>query len=288
MNRIKLLIFSCFISMLLLSSCNPLAVQGPEPAFIDIPELRFIHDPAQGSREHDIKYVEVFFENFSIGFYEIPAKISVIPTTDVSTLIIKPAYQRNGQQNEITVYPMMTWHVVDQTFETYETYEIIPEFKYDDLCVFDLLEGFESGNSLTYDLDNIDSTRLVRTTSTAKTGSYSGLMTSKNGEYIAVATEFLFLDLDNDGRPVFVELDYKNNSPFAIGLLGEGNGQQLEIFRWNQKPQSDWNKIYFDITPFIIQVPAKGYRLFFILDSTSSSGSDSELYIDNLKLIHIK
>jgi len=277
----------CSILLFAISSCNPLATQGPEPAFLNISAIEFIHDFEKGPRLHQIDHVEIFFENFSIGYYELPAEIAVIPTKEVSNLTIRPAIRENGGKNTITVYNMMTSYIVDQTFEAFETYEINPQVDYASNVVFDLVETFESSNSMTFDLDGIDSTMLVRTTKDANDGSYSGLLSSENGRDILVGSDFLFTDLDNDRRDVFIEFEYKNDIPFEIGMYAFGSGNSFEIpYIFTFPARAEWNKVYLNFTPAIFNIPAEGYRIF--LRTNSSSSFLSEVFIDNLKLLHIQ
>ena len=277
----------CSILLFAISSCNPLATQGPEPAFLNISAIEFIHDFEKGPRLHQIDHVEIFFENFSIGYYELPAEIAVIPTKEVSNLTIRPAIRENGGKNTITVYNMMTSYIVDQTFEAFETYEINPQVDYASNVVFDLVETFESSNSMTFDLDGIDSTMLVRTTKDANDGSYSGLLSSENGRDILVGSDFLFTDLDNDRRDVFIEFEYRNDIPFEIGMYAFGGGNSLEIpYIFTFPARAQWNKVYLNFTPAIFNIPSEGYRIF--LRTNSSSSFLSEVFIDNLKLLHIQ
>ena len=283
-ERIRLLLCLLFGTSLYFS-CNPLAVQGPEPAFIDIPSVEFTYPFEQGPPEQAIQFVEIFFENFSIGYYEIPASISVVPTMDISNITIKPAISENGVKNAVTVYDMMTWHIVDQKFTPFETYEIIPQFKYDPLVVFDLVETFESSNGITFDLDEIDSTTLVRTTVDSRNGNYAGLITSENGKNIAVASDFLFTEIRNS-REVFLEFDYRNNVNFIVGLAAFVGNENFKIPFYTVTKKDNWNKLYLDLSSITAEIPAEGYRIYFEMQSAPTS-PPSEIFIDNLKLLHI-
>ncbi len=273
--------FTCFI----LVSCNPFGIQGPEPAFLNIDEISIVHDFAEGPRNHRIDHVEIFFENFSIGFYELPVELALIPTQEISNLTIFPAIQLNGQVTEIVEYEMMTSYTVDQAFEIGETYTITPEFDYKESSIFDYVETFESGNSLNYDADEIDSTITVRSTDEAANGIYSCLVsTEKNGD-IYTATNFLFTGLINNNQNVFVEFNYKSNGPIEMGFIGEGNALALPIPFITLNPQSEWRKMYLDLTPLIIEVPAPGYRLYFRASGGTGENA-TEAYFDNIKILH--
>lgn len=268
-----------------LTSCNPFAVQGPEPAFININEATFIHDLDQGPRNHRIDYVEVFFENFSIGYYELPVELAVIPTLESSTITIFPAFQKNGQVTEITTYPLMTTYSLTQAFEVGEIYDITPEFDYLSTVVFDYVETFESGNSLNFDADEIDSTVTIRTNAEAANGTHSCLITTEENGEILTASNFLFTGLDNDGKDVYVEFNYKSTGSIVMGMQAEGNGLAFQIPFISLNAQSDWRKMYLDITPLIQSVPAEGYRLYFRSEG-GTGDSAKKTYIDNAKILH--
>ncbi len=269
----------------ILSSCNPFAIQGPEPAFIDINEPVFIHSLNEGTRQHRVTNVEVFFEGFSIGFYQLPAKIAVIPTMEVSEMQIFPAVQLNGDLTGILKYNAMTEYEVIQTFEIAETYSITPEFDYQDNMIFDYVEGFESGNSLNFDADEVDSTVTVRTSDEAAEGIHSCLISTEKNGFIAAATNFLFTGLLNGGQDVFVEFQYKADGPVVMGMRAEGNNNSQLIPFITLVEQSDWRKMYLDISPLVLQVPAEGYRLYFLTEGGEGEFAN-EVYVDNIKILH--
>lgn len=267
------------------SSCGLLSEQGPEAAFVEIPSLEFTHGPDKGPIDHSIKHVEIFFEEVSIGYYEIPVKLAVIPTQDESRIVIRPAINENGLVNAISSYIMMENYELTTTFNINEVYTIIPTFDYADNLIFDYVETFESGNSFEYDLDNIDSSRMLLTTEDARDGVTSGLLSGENAESIDAATDFVFTGLDNGGRDVFLEFSYKNNDDFIFGLVTFNTGQPDRVIPLiNLVRRDEWNKLYLDLTFVIQNNPAEGYRLFFKLDAADS---DSKVFIDNVKLLHI-
>lgn len=271
--------------VLMQSSCGLLSVQGPEAAFIEIPSIEFTHNAEKGPYDHNIKHIEVFFEGSSLGYYEVPLTLAVIPTMETSSLVIRPAIRENGKANGITNYIMMTNHTVTQKFEVDEFYTIIPQFDYAENLIFDYVETFESGNSIEFDLDNIDTSRMVRTQDEARNGASSGLLSGEIAEATRSATDFVFTDLDNGGRDVYLEMSYLNNDDFIFGLVAVNTGfPNQEIPLINLVDRDEWNKLYVKLTNIILNNPAEGYRLYYQLDASSST---SKVFIDNVKLLHI-
>lgn len=266
-----------------LSSCNPFAIQGPEPVFLDITEAEFTFDLEQGPRNQRVENVEIFFENFSIGFYELPAEIAIIPTQEISTLTIFPAIQKNGQTAEISTYDRMTTYTVEQSWEIGETYTITPEFEYKESTVFEYVETFENGNSFNFDADEIDTTNTIRTTEDSANGIYSLFISTEKGN-ITAANNFLFTGLVNNSKEVFVELNYKSTAIVEIGMIAEGNDISLPIPFFFLNSQSDWTKMYIDMTALFIEFPAPGYRLYLKMNGPEGENAE-EAYFDNIKIL---
>jgi hypothetical protein len=258
-------------------------VQGPQPVFLNISAADFNIDPTEGPTNQRIEHIEIFFENFSIGYYELPAELAIIPTQDVSKLTIFPAIQNNGQATEIKVYNRFNTYEIEQSWEVGETYEITPIFSYKETTIFDYVETFENGNSFNYDADEIDSTNTIWSLDDSANGNYSCHISTENGN-ITAATNFLFTSFVNDNKELFVELNYKSTDFVEIGMIAEGNNLALPIPFFFLNPQSDWRKIYLEMTPLFIEYPAPGYRLYLKMQGASGDSAE-EAYFDNIKIL---
>jgi len=93
-------------------------------------------------------------------------------------------------------------------------------------------------------------------------------------------------------REVWLELHYRNDIPFTLWLLGSSNGgseilQPIYQFSENE----NWNKIYFNLTEFIIKLNENDYSLLFRAnlprDNNGNYTQDSgTVRIDNIRLVH--
>lgn len=271
----------------LFQSCSFFEIQGPKPAYLNIDTLEFNYGPEFGSDKQDIKHVEVFFENFSVGFYELPVRIAVIPTKEKSNLSIFPAIDVNGFKKQIVRYDMMQKYSIDQKFEVGETYTVNPVFTYSDAVEIDYVENFENGNSFNFNLDQVDSTFSKRVTGDAATGNYAVKIESKTGEYIAVATEAVFKEWTSEAPKVFVEMDFKADEPFRLGLVDVSSGTDIKLPFITLNAKGTWEKIYLDVSKVIIDNKGTSYRLYVDFGGQGSFG-EASLLLDNIKILHIQ
>ncbi len=278
---LKVSLLSIFIACFF--SCNPFGIQGPEPVFLNITEPEFVFDLEKGPRNQRIQSVEVFFENFSIGFYELPAEIAIIPTQEISSLTIFPAIQRNGQITEFTPYTRMREVTIERNWVIGETYDITPQFDYKESTIFDYVETFEDGNSFNFDGDDIDSTITERVDTYAADGNFSCKLSTERGD-INAATNFLFTGLSNDNKDVFMELNYKSDAVVEVGVRLETTNESLDIPFIFLDSQSDWRKVYLDLSPLFAQFPAPGYRFYLSMEGPSGENA-REAFFDNIKVL---
>lgn len=270
-----------------LTQCSLLELDGPMPAFIEISDLQFEHGLNEGPPTHNIKHVEVFFENKSLGYYELPIKLAIIPTLEKSTLVIKPAIRENGQKNFITTYVLMTNYSITQTFETNKVYPIKPVFQYLPNVKVPFLETFEDTNDFIFNVDKKDSLNqdtLFRTNEMAAFGDYSGKIKIEKDAFISMASEIKIPGLRDKVR-VFAEFEYKNEIPLVFGLVGYKDDIEAKSGLIALQEKTDWNKIYIDLTKIIALSDLDEYRLFFEARDSKGPGN---IFIDNVKLLYLE
>jgi hypothetical protein len=94
--------------------------------------------------------------------------------------------------------------------------------------------------------------------------------------------------LPGGGNPVYLELDYKNNHPFVMGIYVNNPTSvvQKQLFQFNES--ENWNKIYINLTEYISgENSAIDFKLFFgALKVGEDTTKDVKIFIDNIKLVH--
>jgi hypothetical protein len=91
--------------------------------------------------------------------------------------------------------------------------------------------------------------------------------------------------LPTDGSSVFLEMNYKSNNAFTMGLLINGSmASQRPVLVIN--PSSTWNKLYINLTPSTsANDAATSFRVYFTAKK-STIEPNAEIFFDNLKLLH--
>ena len=96
-------------------------------------------------------------------------------------------------------------------------------------------------------------------------------------------------DLQN-GAPAFLEMDYRCDQPFAVGLFGFRSGQEWQhpamvLTATDDGVDPVWNKIYIDLAPLVTaQGTADHFEVYFecFLESGRSTGT---VGLDNLRIL---
>jgi hypothetical protein len=92
--------------------------------------------------------------------------------------------------------------------------------------------------------------------------------------------------LPRGDSPVFLELDYKCNYDFVVGIFAHDNSgsNQYKVINVNASP--NWNKIYIYMSPTVSAATnAVDYNVFIGMLNTSGSNG-LYLALDNIKLVH--
>ena len=93
-------------------------------------------------------------------------------------------------------------------------------------------------------------------------------------------------NLPKSGAPVFLELDYKCNTEFLVGMYAN-NPQSVERkdLLW-VNPKEEWNKIYINLTPIVSEsINATSLSVFIRMEREFNIISN-ELSIKNIKLVY--
>lgn len=91
--------------------------------------------------------------------------------------------------------------------------------------------------------------------------------------------------MPQQGAPVFLELDYKSNTEFLVGVYINYTLVVKRDLLWIN-PKDNWNKIYINLTQIISEgINAPSFSIFvgmkrnFLLEK-------NELHLDNLKVVY--
>ena len=104
--------------------------------------------------------------------------------------------------------------------------------------------------------------------------------------YISEITTFELKNLPQAGASVFLELDYKSNTQFLVGVYVNYPQSVIQKDLLWINPKQEWNKIYVNLTTTISEgINASSFKVFIGMKRDFEL-EKNELYFDNLKVVY--
>lgn len=270
----------------ILGGCNIINPSEPVPTYISIDSAYLKQtDPSKtGSLSSNISSVWVYYNNSTVGVFDVPGKIPVI-ADKAGQIQLKAGVAYSGIKNYNVSYP----------FYSFDTFAISPQpggvihhtFKpvYIDAARFRYIENFDLGSTfIKANSDNTSDTSLVRTSDPTKVFEGSG------AGYIYLTTARPTSEnINNDGFPIalgesFLEINYKCDVDFQIGLQTNTSGNLYVEYIAGVNPSSEWKKLYVPLGTFTAKYKGSEYRVMLKTELTSGK-TDGYVLVDNIKVI---
>ena len=147
-----------------------------------------------------------------------------------------------------------------------------------------LTNGFIDTTTTTGDTNMAKMARVTRPNPNVYQGNSSGYiaLTSNKSSYLGITDTF---SLNNNGNPVFIEINYKTNNVFTVGMENMSTGQYIPVVYIDTS--STWKKMYINLQPTIAasqSSPGYGYKIY-IGASIDNDVTIGQIYLDNIKLV---
>jgi hypothetical protein len=227
-----------------------------------------------------------------LGAYTLPATIPVLAEGETEVLLF-PGVKENGIEATPNIYPYLKRFTQKYNLTAGQNTEVSPVTDYDSAIkyAFGLGRGdFDGGSSI--GLENRDSDEEVNV-ELSSDGAFAGqcmIMRADTAHPIMdIATE-LMNDLPFLGAPeVWLELHYKTDVPFFLFLLNGFPENTQRVFQFNKS--ESWNKIYINLTQYIVSSGFPDQRLFFRLslpkdESGKYTQTSGTVRLDNIRVVH--
>jgi len=263
--------------ILILASCQK-EDSGGIPTYLKIDNITL----DEGNTTSNITDAWVYVNDQLQGVYELPANFPVLQE-EIQTVRIKAGIKVNGIASSRIAYPFYTSYYKDITFIPSETDSIAPIIvSYLDSIDF-FLEDFEGAGV------NIEVTAISDTTfiplNDGNNNYGGGVLLGDSLFTFEIATDEL-KDLPQAGAPVFLELDYKSNTQFLVGVYVNYPQSVIQKDLLWINPKEDWNKIYVNLTTTISEgINATSFKVFIGMKRDFELDKN-ELYFDNLKVVY--
>lgn len=290
--------FSCsvflFISILF-SACNLYNPAEPVPSYIRINKIDLVTTEEEGTNSHKITDAWVYVDEKLIGCFELPVTIPLLYEGD-HQIAIKAGIKVNGISATRAPYPFYERFVQTTTLTRGSVSTINPVVTYVTNLNWegDFLweENFDAGTTLQNSPSGTD-TAIKHFT--IPLGATDPMVFEGTGSAVAYldANRTFFECVSSDSyvlprgdAPSFLELNYKCNYQFVVGLFAHGPAGTNKYKVINVNPSPEWNKIYIYLSPVVSSAGATTDFNVFIGMLNNTDASNAFIAIDNIKLLH--
>lgn len=274
----------------LFQACSWLAPATQIPSYIHIDAITVTSDyPSQGSNSSKITDAWVYVNSQKIGTFQLPATIPVL-SDGLCNVVIDPGIKVNGIAASRKPYAFYTQAIQNLTLKRGEKLTVAAAVKYINATTFAWKEDFEtvgiSVNKSPFAQFTVDTSMVkVSNTSNVFEGNSCGAVYLDNAHQYFEGTSSSAFSLPINGDPTFLELNYKTNNSFKVGIYATGVGSTIPLPVLTVNPSSEWNKIYVDLSSVTKFAPSPSYTIYFSMERDANV-SQATLYVDNIKLVY--
>ena len=294
MNKTKVQIALIVVGALIIfQSCNLFNPDEEIPAYIKIDRFELTtNQNDQGTNSNKITDVWV---NTKInddgtekiilqGIYELPVTFPALSLLN-DEITLRAGIKRNGIAASREVYPFYKHYVIDTLPKQGDITELFPKTTYKDETIFDWMEDFEDPG-LIFQATNNSDTSLIQNNKVVFEGNYSGAiyLDTENDAFECTSIDSLMLSYQN--TEIYLEMNYKCNQPFTVGLQLIKLSEKINYPIIYLNPKDDWNKIHIRLTDVITSNSDAYFQKLFIRARNDTVVADSKIFIDNIKLVH--
>lgn len=270
-----------FASVLgILFSCKKEKLKSNAASFIVVNEAIIAAIQPGMPDSHKITDIWLYVDDKFQGIYPIG---SVMPVMNSGTANVRlyGGIVNNGIAGTRTPYTFYNPYIFNGTFEPGKTYTLTPTFAYrSGIQIQD--DSFSGGGS--YYLAGGDLPPVIITDPAKVWGGTGGsiYMTVSDAKPQATLKTSTALALPLSGADVYLEMDYKCNHEFMVGVIG-GNAELRQSLILRPSPQ--WNKVYINLTSVVSAQPTYTSYQVFIRAIKQADVANPEIYLDNLRLV---
>ena len=255
------------------------------PMYFSIDEVDISTTVQQGLPTHGVRDVSVYADGFSIGVYSLPVDVPVLESDETLNLDLLAVVRNNGIASNPIEYPFFEPISYEYDFGAGETEELDLTFSYSDQVKVINVGDFEISNALSVDTDGQEELEFVRSSETPY-GDFCGKITLSEGDVGFAKSTFARIARETViGGPIFLEIDYRNEIPFTVGILRyEGANLQVPFLKVGLNPQEEWNKAYIELTAELSDDLIEEFTI--LIGSSPENTATGSIWIDNMRLVH--
>ncbi len=277
--RIVLLMF---ISAALFFSCkkNP----ETEPTFFLRAEPVKVNPTAlQGSSSHNITDIWLYVDGQFQGAYPVGNLMPVVTKNKSVTIDAFAGIENNGIGD--TRIPWLLYQKLQYDTLIASGQHITRQFtfNYNPAVTFDWVEDFEGSAGVTLVKSPISEVGYVLSPASDSFEGKSIEMVLNSTQLIGQLESTKSFTLPPANSNVYLELNYKCNTKFEVGLFGTGTSEKPALI---VNPKDTWNKIYIQLAAVVNSEPkAPSYKVYFRM--INGEAAEPKVQLDNIKLLYL-
>jgi len=283
--RYYLFVFFTVLLFFLVSSCKKYS-PAPDAFFITSNPVSVTTTSVQGSESNKITDLFLYVNGKFQGAYPVGNTMPVVTKNSSVKIDVFAGIKNNGMKDRSTTWLLYDKITFDTLVESGKTIERPFTFKYNPNVKFLWLENFDAqiGFSLVKSSGS-DTTFKIAAPENSFEGKSAELGLTGTELKIAKVQSSTSFTLPVGNSNVYLELNYKGDSEFAVGVTDGVN----EKFALIVNPQSNWNKIYIQLAEAIgtpPNAPNDAYKIFFRIIKPNGTES-ARVWLDNIKLVYL-
>jgi hypothetical protein len=274
-------------------SCNSFKGEQEIPAYVHIEDILLVDNPNlnEGFLDIGVDDVWVFVDHKDLGAYELPIDIPVLADGKHS-FNFRPGIKLSGVASTRVYYPF--FELIEEDIELKIGEYSYPQLKtrYQNSTLFPWRENFEDQSSSLKRMVDSDTMMIVKSRGQNDTiyGQMMGAVYLTNARPKAeLSTNYLEgygYEIEDVSIPIFVELSYKTNNEFGIGVIIKSGGVSYEEPIAVVRPSPDkWKRIYVNITPNLEEYGNIDYLNILFHAEKEEGLEEATILLDNLKLV---
>jgi hypothetical protein len=280
------------VALLAMQGCRKFDGDQTVPAYLRIDTIfKQTNYTTYGSTTHNITDAWVYVNDKFIGTFELPATFPVL-AKGTNTLEIRPGIKLNGIAATRVYYPFYQPIVIPGfNFVEDSIRSIAPTTHYYETTKMPWIEDFEQV-SITLERTQRSDTTINKTEPVnsqeallSDNSAFSGVVHLKGDVTRFELATAEYFTLPGQGSPVFLELDYKCDRPFGVGMFVEEFSTITAVPLLIVNSISRWNKIYINLGPNISRF-GNTARFKVYVDGTLGEHEEARFFFDNIKLVH--
>lgn len=237
---------------------------------------------------HSLTDAWVFHNEELVGVYELPATIPLL-SEGQTPLRIRPGMRVSGQVGQRSAHPFIANVDVTLPFGPDSITVLNPVLTYRGDAIFKWVEDFED-SGISVAPTSINQGVISRLEGVEAYDGQSLKLTLPGDKLIAECATALAYTLPRVGAPVILEISYRNNTQFTVGLISgtPGGIRQTTVMVLNPSPD-EWKHVYVNLTPTVssgMLASAIAHQVFFGFIHDAVDSDESYILLDNIKLIH--